>query len=183
MMFSHNPKFIRSVEMAALVLAALSLAACAGAPTKAYTGPVLPAEQTALITSGFHTDIVSIDGIKVSGLSAVVPPGQHTIILRPGSDLENPYGYSQAYTFYSLTDGSLNFTAEAGHKYLVDVNVGEARPEQNKSDNELSGTGFVWTADIRDQTKQTRVASTGELPLQAEPRGYGSGISSGPSSH
>ena len=52
--------------MAALVLVALSLAACAGTPTKAYTGPVLPAEQAALITSGFHTDIVSVDGIKVS---------------------------------------------------------------------------------------------------------------------
>ena len=175
----------RSFGIGALVFgAALLLGSCSSAPMQAYSGPALPMEQTALITSGFHTDLISVDGVKVPGTSAAVLPGPHTVVIRPGGDVISPYGYRQDYFFYSLVDGAVNFTAQAGHTYRAEVVISNATPEMaDQHGNEFKGnvgyglgaTGFVWTGYIQDRTAETRIAMTGPLPLQAEPRGTRSG--------
>jgi hypothetical protein len=89
--------------------------------------------------------------------------------MRPADDLVTPYGYNQAYFFYSRVDGTATFVAQAGHTYTAEVNVGSPRHERNGE--ELSETGFVWNSYIQDQTAETRVARTDSMPLYAEPRG------------
>ena len=56
---------------------------------------------------GFHTDLISVDGMKVSGSSVTVMPGAHTVVLRPGSGQENSFGYQPGYHFYSLVTAPL----------------------------------------------------------------------------
>jgi len=184
-MIVYNSKLIGSLKIAALMLgAALLVGACSTAPMQGYSGPALPPEQTALITSGFHTDLISVDGMRVTSTSVAVTPGVHTIVLRPTSDVTNPFGYQQAYYLYSLVDGSVTFTAQAGHRYRADVDASTATPAMEEANETASGgnrgyglgaSGFVWNGYVRDQTTQTRVAMSDPMPLQAEPRGYRSG--------
>jgi hypothetical protein len=170
-MLFNNRKLIRNLEIGSFILMALMvLGSCSTAPTQVYSGPALPANQTALITSGFHTYLVSVDGVKVPGLSATVTPGTHTVVMRPADDLVTPYGYNQAYYFYSRVDGTVACVAQAGHTYRAEVNVGNPRHEQEPGE-EISGTGFVWNGYIEDRTAETRVARTESMPLYAEPRG------------
>jgi hypothetical protein len=158
-----------NLRIVVLGLAAFALGACAGTPMQGYTGPVLPSDQTALVRSGPHTDIVTCDGVRVSGLSVAVLPGEHTIEMnltdRPDTD-----GYFGAYFFYSMGTGSVSFTAEAGHKYTVYVNAAPAPATE-----EEVGTGYTWAGYIEDETTHKRLARTDRLPLGVEPRGYPGG--------
>ena len=76
-MTSQCSKLSCNLIVAALMMgASLLLGACSTAPMQAYSGPALPPGQTALIIGGFHTDLVSVDGMKVSGSSVAVMPGR-----------------------------------------------------------------------------------------------------------
>ncbi len=59
----------------------LLLASCTGFTLKGYTGPTLPADQTATVRSGAYGNIVRCDGLKLasSQLNVAVLPGKHTV--------------------------------------------------------------------------------------------------------
>ena len=169
----------QKLRNAALGVAIFALVACAGTPMRAYPGPALPADQTALVKTGAYTDLVACDGTSVPGLTVAVLPGEHTIQLKPSDrqDRQDIKGYSWPYLFYSRVIGSVVFEAQAGHTYVAYVNL-SAGPATEEAP---SGTGFVWVGYIEDQTTHQRLAKTDKLPLEAEPRVPGGGLSSGPS--
>jgi len=164
-----NNMVFHNLKIVALGMAVFALGACAGASMQGYTGPALPAGQTALVRSGPYTDLVACDGMKVPGLSVAVLPGKHAIEMKPSDQLDI-YGYDGAYFFYSRITGSVTFTAEEGRKYLAYVNIA---PEP-ATDEEV-GTGYAWTGYIEDETTHKRVARTDRLRLEVEPRGYPGG--------
>ena len=146
----------------ALGMAALALAACASAPMKGYTGPVLPAEQTALVKTGPYAELVTCDGVKVSALSVAVLPGEHTIEMKP-NDQQSDYTQT-GYMFRSKVTGSASFTAEAGHTYVVGVSIAAAP----LTDEDI-GTGYTWVGTIEDGTTHKKVKRTDRLPLDVLP--------------
>ncbi len=75
----------RHWKIMVLLVAVLALSACAGT-TKGYSGPILPADQTAVVRSGPYTDVVATDGVKVSGLRVALLPGKHTIEIKPSDN-------------------------------------------------------------------------------------------------
>jgi len=150
------------LRIVALGLAVLALAACAGTPMQGYTGPVLPAEQTALVRSGPNTNLIACDGVKVPGLGVSVLPSVHTVELKPD---DQPQDYMQTgFLFRSSVTGSVSFTAEAGHRYLAYVSIAPG-----PSTDEEMGTGYTWIGTIEDQTTHKKVARTDKLPLNVEP--------------
>ena len=85
-----------------------------------YSGPELPASQTALIQgvdSGIN--IVICDGVKVTSTAVSVLPGEHVIGIQ---FYYKEMGYSKDVAYRK-------FTAEAGHVYSVGItlNVGPGR--------------------------------------------------------
>ncbi len=148
-----------NLRIVGLGVAVLALAACAGEAMKGYTGPVLPADQTALVTRGPYTDLVACDGTKVSGVGVTLLPGVHTIEMKPNNQQQN-------YTvlFHSTVIGSVSFTAEAGHRYLAYVSISPAPPT-----DEEAGSGYTWTGIIEDKATHRKVARTDKLPLFVEP--------------
>ena len=160
-----NSVFQRLGALAA-VLALLASGACAYAPTRAYPGPALPAEQTAVVESGPYTDIVSADGVEVRGLSAALLPGNHTIAMIP-VETGQP---NQGWLFYSRVTGSVAFTAEAGHRYTAYVDfVGQSVPGHEDY------SGWSWFGCIQDKATGVRLARTERLPLGAYPYSHSSG--------
>jgi hypothetical protein len=159
-----------NVRLMAVGIVLLALSACAGAVTKGYTGPTLPADQTALIRSGPYTHIEKCDGLNVPGLNVAVLPGVHTVEMRP-AEQEQPL---RNYIFYSRVNGSVSFTAEAGHRYLAYVDF---VPGQTPADEE-KGSGYTWIGYISDESSEKKVGNTGSLPLGVEPRTFQGGWSS-----
>jgi len=156
----------RRLGVLAAVMAFLAPGACAYAPTKAYPGPALPAEQTAVVVSGPYTDIVSADGVKVQGLSVALLPGSHTIVMIP-SEIGQP---NQGWLFYSTVTGSVAFAAEAGHRYIAYVEfVSQSVPGHENF------SGWSWFGSIRDKATGVQLARTERLPLGAYPYSYGGG--------
>jgi hypothetical protein len=169
----------RHLKTLALVVAVFALSACAGISTQGYSGPALPADQTAIVNSGAYTDLIASDGMKVSGMRVAVLPGRHTIVMKP-SDNQDAWGYG-AYFFYSRVTGSVEFTAEAGHTYRAYVAIGPAPDTTEESGMGYAGagstdTGFTWIGYIADETTGKKIARTDRLALQAEPRGYPTGV-------
>ena len=158
----------RYLEIAALGAVLLAMTACANTPFKTYAGPALPAEQTAVVGSGPYTDLVAVDGTRVSSLSVAVLPGTHAIEMKPVDNID--YGYQGPYYFWSLVTGSVKFTAEPGHKYQVYVHIAPAPYSE-----ELTGSGYTWTGYVEDRTVDKKVGWTERLPLQVEPRNYSTG--------
>ena len=150
-----------NLRIVALGMAVLALAACAGTPMQGYTGPVLPAEQTALVRSGPNTDLIACDGAKVPGLSISVLPSVHTVELKPDDQQQN---YLQTgFLFRSNVTGSVSFTAEAGHRYMAYASIAPA-----PSSDEEMGTGYTWVGIVEDETTHKKVARTDKLPLNVE---------------
>lgn len=164
-----------------LSLAVLALGACSTTPTRLYSGPALPVEQTAVVKGGPYTDIVSVDGVPVSGDKVVLLPGVHNVAMRPSEQLYNDYDYYGPgnYIFYSRINGTAQFTAEPGHIYEVYADMTAAPPGGygNGSDMGYGGkaSGFIWTGYVTDKTMHKRVARTEVLPLEAWPRGNSTG--------
>jgi hypothetical protein len=150
-----------SGRIAALGILVFTLAACATTLTKGYEGPALPGDQTALVESGPYTHIEKYDGMKLSSQNVTVLPGEHTVEMR----LVEAQQPSREYFFYSGATGSVTFTAEAGHKYLVYINFVPA-PEQA---DEEKGSGYTWVGYIQDKSTGKKIASTPPLPLEAQP--------------
>lgn len=150
----------------ALGMAALALAACAGTAMKGYTGPALPAEQTALVKSGPYAELVACDGMKVSALSVAVLPGEHTVEMKP-SDQQMDYTHT-GFLFRSRVNGSISFTAEKGHMYVAAVSIVAA-----PLTDEDMGTGYAWVGTIEDETTHQRVKRTEKLPLDVLPVVFG----------
>ncbi len=158
-------RILKNTHVVAVGIALLILAAYAALPSKAYAVPAPPAGETAVLVSGPYTDIESVDGQAVRGLTVEVTAGTHTVVLKP-----NDQTSYREYIFYTWVTGSVTFTAQAGHKYLayVDFVTSRAEPEE-------SGTGFVWIGYIQDKTSGMKLAKTEELPLGAERREYPTG--------
>jgi hypothetical protein len=169
---------IHTMRIFALGLAVLAIGACSSAPTIMYSGPVLPADQTAVVSRGTHTDIVSVDGARVSGVKVVVLSGKHTIEMKPTDGDYSYYGPGD-YIFYSRVTGRADFTAEPGHAYEVYAHmVAEPYTRENGVGDDTgygTGSGFKWSGYVIDKTTNRRVAKTGWLPLEAEPRSESGG--------
>jgi hypothetical protein len=154
-------------RLTVLALSILLVSACTTTAVREYQSPALSGGQTALIESGPYTLIEGIDGGGLGSLRASVPPGRHTIAMRP-DEQNQPL---RDYLFYSWVTGSVDFTAEAGHRYLVYVDF---TPEPGQAD-ERKGSGFVWTGYVLDRSTGMKIANTGPLPLGAEPRRFPNG--------
>ena len=148
------------------------------ASQQGYAGPAKPADETALLKSGAYTEIVSVDGTKVSSLNVTVLPGEHTVVMKPSYPLDNVYG--TPYYFYSLVNGSVRFNADAGHTYVAYARTSAGPSTEDQSapgyaSEDQTGTGFTWVGYIEDKTANERVAKTETLALQAYPYTYGYG--------
>jgi hypothetical protein len=186
---------LRNLKIAGLAVLALALGACSSTPMKAYSGSVLPAEQTAIVRSGPYTDLVSVDGMKVRGLSVAVLPGKHTIEMKP-SDNQEAYAYTSQYLYYSLVTGTVTLDTVPGHTYQAYVHIApEPRDMEERSYGaadraygaqegktiDTSDSGYAWRGYVEDKTASKRVAATDRLPLAVYPRSYPGGFVGGAS--
>jgi hypothetical protein len=150
----------------AIPLLLLGVLSCAPI-VKEYAGPELPGNQTALVEAGAYTHLAGLDGKAVTALRLAVMPGVHSVTIKPAEN-EQPMG---PYLYYSWVQGDVQFTAEAGHRYLVYVEYRTQPP----SEDEL-GTGFVWIGHVVDRTTGKKIAKTDAFPLGVEPRGWPTGV-------
>ena len=127
----------------------LSVAGCSGVSMmKGYAGPDLSPAQTATISAGSQTDIISCDGKKLGQFQSgvVVTPGTHTI---DAALAWRDDGGNVAYSSSAL--GSVTFNAEAGHWYQVSASM------DYSSDS--------WTAVIADTGSHAKVAVSQALHM------------------
>jgi len=149
------------------------------ASQQGYAGPAKPADETALLKSGAYTEIVSVDGTKVSSLNVTVLPGEHTLVMKPSYPVDG--NYATPYFFYSVVNGSVTFKADAGHTYVAYARTSAGQSTENQSAagyasmEDQTGSGFTWVGYIEDKTDHERVAKTETLALQAYPRTWGYG--------
>jgi hypothetical protein len=159
---------INNIKLMAIAMPLLLLGLLSCAPiAKEYAGPELPGSQTALIEAGAYTHFEGLDGKAVGALRLAVMPGVHSVTIRPAEN-EQPMGQ---YLYYSWVSGTVQFTAEAGHRYLVYVEYTTQRPNEDEE-----GTGFVWIGHVTDRTTGKKIAKTDSLPLGVEPRGWPTGV-------
>lgn len=143
---------------------ALFLLSACSQVMQSYPGPELPSTKTALVQSGSHTQIVSLDGHAVTSETVSILPGPHTIVVRIYDDEQVPM--SVDYAYYSLSDGSVDFIAEPGHRYVASVDV-VASPFPISGEND---SGFRWVGYIHDRTIDQIVAKTDYLAVGVWPR-------------
>jgi hypothetical protein len=111
---------------------------CVSSPTKMYSGPDLPVNETALIRGALSGIVIeTCDGAKISSSAIIVLPGNH--IVEMSYNLERGDGGRS----YSNENCFMAFTAEAGHVYNVDRTI----------------SGGYYHAFIEDQTTGRRVVS------------------------
>jgi hypothetical protein len=113
------------------------LTGCATAPTRLYSGPELPADQVAKISTGERQfkvgfsrqltekgKILSVDGEKMKGLMVTreiyVLPGQHEIVAQ-ADEADVPGVVFQAWAEKQVKKWNtpLIFNAEAGKSYII----------------------------------------------------------------
>jgi hypothetical protein len=151
--------------LAAAVL--LVLASCGGPSMRAYTGPELPVQQTAVVRAGAYAGIVRCDDVKIG-------PAQNKVSVLPGKHVIEMVMRRQiiGYRFlYSDVIGSAAFVAQAGHRYLADV---ELVPQDKKLG--LIASDYDWAGRVVDEgTGETMAVTTEPLPVKVEyvepPRG------------
>jgi hypothetical protein len=155
---------LRNITMAGLVVVLVMIAACSQGVIKAYQGPDLPSDQTALLKTDAYTEIVAVDGQSVrTQRNVAVLPGPHTVQMKIVESQEPMY---DEYWYYSNVTASANFTAQPGHTYVVSVSfVPSPFPSSGRQDS-----GFRWLGYVSDRTANRVVARTDYLPLEAEPR-------------
>jgi hypothetical protein len=146
----------------------LFLASCGGLTLKGYTGPTLPADDIATVRSGAFANMVRCDGLDLSStqLKVAVLPGKHTIEMTMRRQL---IGFR---FFYSDVVGSATFIAQAGRRYLVDV---ELVPQDKWLG--LVASEYDWAGRILDEgTGETMAITTEALPVKVQwipsARGY-----------
>jgi hypothetical protein len=107
-MLNTKGAFLCLVKALCIVVTVFLTGSCS--TTRMYSGPELPASQTALIRGADTTiNLVSCDGKKFSSTDVIVLPGEHTIEM----------GFSGGGS-YSLSTTFAKFNAEAGHIYSID---------------------------------------------------------------
>jgi hypothetical protein len=105
--------------------------------SRMYSGPELPASQTALIRGADSTiNIESCDGVKVNSTTVSVLPGEHTIEMSFNDPL---VGYSNYNVFKK-------FTVEAGHTYGIT--------------KKILATHGTYSVPITDQTTGKEIPAT-----------------------
>ncbi len=120
-----------------MVLAASLLTGCATAPTRLYSGPELPGDQVAKISTGERQfkvgfsrqltergKILSVDGEKMKGLRMTreiyVLPGQHEIVAQADeADVPGVVFQAWAESQVKKWNTPLIFNAEAGKSYII----------------------------------------------------------------
>ena len=146
----------RAAFVLLLGIASFLTCACASATMKGYTGPDLPASQTATIMAGPLANIVSCDGVRLSGFQAHVNilPGSHTI---DASFAWIDNGGNVAYSSRAI--GSVTFNAEAGHDYKVAA--------------EMDYSSDSWMVVVSDIGSHARIVQSKALPMDVylRPRG------------
>ena len=138
----------------------LFLASCGGLTLKGYTGPTLPADETAMVRSGAFANIVRCDGLELSSsqLKVAVLPGKHTIEMTMRRQM---IGFK---LFHSDVIGSATFIAQAGRRYLVDV---ELVPQDKWLG--VVASEYDWAGRILDEgTGETMAVTTGALPVKVD---------------
>ena len=147
-MIKTRGKLLFYMEVLAIVASLFLVGSSFAAPKRMYTGPERPASETALIRGAtFEINIESCDGVKVTSSDIAVLPGDHTIEMSFHGVME----YSQDTSF-------LQFTAEAGHTYLVDKEYPHNQP------------GGWYAPFILDKTTGEKVSQSFIPPSQLEQR-------------
>ncbi|HVN96689.1 MAG TPA: tetratricopeptide repeat protein [Syntrophorhabdaceae bacterium] len=124
-----------------LTVSVLLISSCAVAPYKAYTGPDLPPDETALIErASIDIAIKSCDGTEVTSDAVTVLPGDHTLEM----------SFNEVGRYYARNTCFLKFTVEAGHTYRIDKRFSSI-PEtyegfvvdQNTGKQVVSGCAYI----------------------------------------
>jgi hypothetical protein len=141
---------LRSIVCLAVVNMCLVflLASCAGFVLKAYSGPDLPATQTAFVEGGPFTYLEKVDGAVLSSsqVAALVLPGPRTLeVAYAGEHVGDRF-------LYSGEKATLSFDAVAGHRYVVYAS---------------QTSGYWWSAYVQDKDTSERLASSRTMPLRA----------------
>lgn len=135
-MIKAKGKLLFYVEVMAAVASLFLAESVFAAPKRMYTGLERPATETALIRGATsEINIESCDGMKVTSLEITVLPGEHIIEMSFSGPLES-----------SAQNSFLQFTAVAGHTYVVD------------REDVFSSPGPLYSAFIFDKTTGKRVS-------------------------
>jgi len=125
-----------------------------------YSGPVLPAGETALIKAGFNADILRCDDVRLSPsqLNITVLPGKHTV------EISFRRQWVGDKLLHSDVTGSITFAAEAGHTYSVNANLLPIKEWAG-----LVAHEYDWRGYTKDQGTGQTIAITSEaLPVRVE---------------
>jgi hypothetical protein len=141
-----------------VVTLALIMISCS-TTTKMYSGPELPASQTALVQGAAGPiSIEACDGVKVTSSAITVLPGEHTIWMSL-----NQIGSVGEY--YSTGNIPITFIAEAGHTYGVDVST-HRNPYALIKDNT---TGEKVAFSSHKQKYEENVIKRADIQIQKNP--------------
>jgi len=146
-------------RLALLGMAFLLAGSCAGT-MKGYTGPLMPAGETALIKTGFYADILRCDDIRLapSYLNIIVLPGKHTVEI----SLRRQWVGDKF--LHSEVTGSITFAAVAGHTYSVNANLLPKKEWAGLVEHEYDWQGYV----VDQGTGQTIAITTEALPVRVD---------------
>jgi hypothetical protein len=117
-----------------VVVTTVFLTGSCSSTMRMYSGPELPASQTALVRGAdISINLVSCDGRKITSSDVVILPGDHTIEM----------SFYQREVGYSIDTALMDFAAEAGHVYIVE---------------KLMGGGNMYGAIIIDRDSRQKVS-------------------------
>lgn len=138
----------------------LLLGSCAGAMQR-YSGPLLPADRTAIIKTGFYASMERCDDVRPGPFQSsgiAVLPGKHTVeVAFRRQVLGNR-------VLYSEVTGLVTFVAEAGHTYSVNANL-----VAESAFLGLIKYNYDWRGYVVDQgTGETIAVTTDALPTRTE---------------
>ncbi|MGD0659206.1 MAG: hypothetical protein ABSD38_14155 [Syntrophorhabdales bacterium] len=142
-----------------LGMAFLFAGSCAGT-MKGYSGPALPAGETALIRAGFDAYILRCDDVRLSHsqLSITVLPGKHTV------EISFRRQWVGDKLLLSDVTGSITFAAVAGHTYSVNADLLPIKEWAG-----LVAHEYDWKGYVKDQGTGQTIAITSEaLPVRIE---------------
>ncbi len=146
-------------RLALLGMAFLLAGSCAGT-MRGYTGPSMPAGETALIKTGFYADILRCDDVRLapSYLNIIVLSGKHTV------EISFRRQWVGDKLLHSEVTGSITFAAAAGHTYSVNANLLPIKEWAGLVEHE-----YDWQGYVKDQgTGQTVAITTEALPVRIE---------------
>ena len=159
---------MRELQLLSVVAATLALAACANAPLQGYDGPVLPDDETALVSVQRNSGDRMAATVRITSFETVldepVPVSATSIRLRPG---ETCLGIRARTSTLHTFSREMCFEAYAGTRYEVHAQVeGSSSPPQLESEtggvimsNTQNGPFFVTRVLIYDTATREIVAA------------------------